>query len=221
MWRLRRLDETYFERFYTRLIRHVSQGRLLRQSSRGVLMVGQDRYVLGKTVPVRAALTNAQLAPLEVPAVALEVFLPDGSAQTVTLRADPSRAGMYAGQLTVLQEGVYRLELPVPESGDERITRRVQVALPDLERQRPQRNGQLLARIAEGSGGRYYDSLEAALGDGAADPLPGRLRDRTKTIILTAGADLLWEETWLRWLMYVLCSLLCLEWLIRRLLKLA
>ena len=37
MWRLRRLDPAYFDQFYTKLIRHVSQGRLLRGSSRGVL----------------------------------------------------------------------------------------------------------------------------------------------------------------------------------------
>ena len=43
----------YFEQFYTKLIRHVSQGRLLRGSSRGVLLVGQDRYLLGGTVEVR------------------------------------------------------------------------------------------------------------------------------------------------------------------------
>ena len=48
MWRLRAIDETYFTQFYTKLIRHVSQGRLLRGSSRGVLLVGQDRYLLGQ-----------------------------------------------------------------------------------------------------------------------------------------------------------------------------
>ena len=62
MWRLRRVDPAYFEQFYTKLIRHVSQGRLLRGSSRGVLLVGQDRYLLGNTVEVRAQLTNARLA---------------------------------------------------------------------------------------------------------------------------------------------------------------
>ena len=30
-----------------------------------------------------------------------------------------------------------------------------------------------------------------------------------------------WEEQWMRWMMVALCSLLCLEWLIRRLFKLA
>ena len=54
MWRLRAVDETCFSQFYTKLIRHVSQGRLLRGSSRGVLLVGQDRYLLGNTVEVRA-----------------------------------------------------------------------------------------------------------------------------------------------------------------------
>ena len=54
MWRLRRLDPAYFDQFYTKLIRHVSQGRLLRGSSRGVLLPGQDRYLLGNTVEVRA-----------------------------------------------------------------------------------------------------------------------------------------------------------------------
>ena len=78
MWRLRAVDETYFEQFYTKLIRHVSQGRLLRGSSRGVLLVGQDRYMLGNTVEVRAQLTNARLEPLDAPSVNLQVIQPDG-----------------------------------------------------------------------------------------------------------------------------------------------
>ncbi len=45
--------------------------------------------------------------------------------------------------------------------------------------------------------------------------------DRTSTIIQTDVPDPQWEETWLRWMMIALCGLLCLEWLIRRLVKLA
>jgi hypothetical protein len=219
MWRLRQVEPGHFERFYTRLIRHVSQGRLLRQSSRGALMVGQDSYSLGKTVEIRAQLTDAQLAPLETPQVTLDVFPPDGSVQQVVLRPGSGRAGTYSGQFTVLQEGTYRLELPVPESTDERITRRIQVTMPDLERQDPRRNDKLLARIADGTGGKYFDSIAAALG--SLEPLVSRLRDRTKTVILTAAPDPAWEEAWLRWLMIGICGALCLEWLIRRIYKLA
>ena len=35
MWRLRAMDESYFEQFYTKLLRYVSQGRMLRGSRRG------------------------------------------------------------------------------------------------------------------------------------------------------------------------------------------
>ena len=38
MWRLRRLDAAYFEKWYTHLIRHVSTGRLHRGSARGVVL---------------------------------------------------------------------------------------------------------------------------------------------------------------------------------------
>ena len=216
-------------------------------------MVDRDRYVLGDTVEIHARLANAQLEPLEAPAVALEVVGPDGSLQAVTLRPDPGRPGMFAGQLTVLREGTYRLELPVPDSRDQRLIRRLKVKLPDLERQTRERNDKLLSRIAQGTNGKYYPRLEEALSADVPDSVVGRLKDRTKTIIQTGTLDpptLRWlfesrlpdqlrqqawfswlaDETWLRklldqtlvwWLMIVVCSLLCCEWLIRRLSKLA
>jgi hypothetical protein len=222
MWRLRRVEESYFEKFYTKLIRYVSQGRLLRGSSRGVLLVGQDQgYLVGSTVQVRAQLTNAQLEPLDARSVPLQLFLPDRSTQTVVLRPDPSRAGTFAGHFTAAREGTYRLELAIPDSDEQRLTRRLQVRVPDLELENPQRNDALLSRIANQSGGRYYVGPAVALAADHPDSIVRRLKDRTKTIILTAAPDHRWEQTWMGWLMAGLCAVLCLEWLIRRLLKLA
>jgi len=221
MWRLRRAEESHFDRFYTRLIRHVAQGRLLRQSSRGVLMVGQDQYQVGATVEIRAQLTNAQLAPLVAPSVPLQVLLPNGKVQSIALRPDPTRVGTFAGQFTVLEEGDYRLELPIPESADERLSRRIQVTMPDLERQNPQRNAKLLARLADGSQGKYYAELEPAVARTASDSLIHQLKDRTKTVVITDRPDRFWEEAWLKWLMVAIAGVLFTEWLIRRLLKLA
>ena len=220
LWRLRRSDDTYFEQFYTKLIRHASQGRLLRGSSRGVLLVGQDRYLLGNTVELRAQLTNARLEPLDAPSVAVQVILPDGTARSVVLPAELSRPGTYAGRFPVLQEGSYRLELPVPESPDERLARRIHVSVPDLERLNPRRNDPLLSRIATQTGGRYYVGLNDLLGT-AGEPITTLLGDRTRTIIEPDAPDPIWEETWMRWLMYVVCGLLCFEWLIRRLFRMA
>jgi hypothetical protein len=221
MWRLRAIDEAYFAQFYTKLIRHVSQGRLLRGSSRGVLLVGQDRYMLGNSVEVRAQLTNARLEPLDMPTVKLQVIHPNGTAQTVALRRDASRAGAYAGQFPALQEGTYRLELPVPESENERLSRRIQVKVPDLERENPRRNDALLSAIAKGTGGEYYKGLTSAIAPKGATALVNELKDRTSTVILPVTPDPQQEENWLRWMMIGLCGLLCMEWLIRRLLKLA
>jgi hypothetical protein len=221
MWRLRGIAEALFEQFYTKLIRHVSQGRLLRGSSRGVLLVGQDRYMLGNSVEVRAQLSNARLEPLEAPTVNLQVIQPDGTSRTMALRADRSRAGAYAGQFPALQEGTYRLELSVPESQNERLSRRIQVKAPDLERENPRRNDAVLNAIAAGTGGKYYVGMSSVIaGDGKA-PLADQLKDRTTTAILPIAPNPQQEENWLRWSMIALCSLLCLEWLIRRLMKLA
>jgi len=221
MWRLRQVEEGYFDQFYTRLVRHVAQGRLLRQSQRGSLMVDKDRCLLGNTVEIRAQLTDAQLKPLVAPRVMLDVVQPNGAVQGILLRPDASREGMYAGHLTVLQEGVYRVELPVPESDRERLVRRIHVRLPDLERENPQRNDALLGRIAAGTGGKHYPSPDAAWGPEAPDPLIAHLRDRTRISVVASGPNPASERPWLGGMMFALCGLLCAEWLIRRLLKLA
>jgi hypothetical protein len=219
MWRLRSLNEAFFERFYTKLIRFVSQGRLLRGSNRGVLLVERDRYVLGNTVAVRAQLNAAHLEPLVAPQVTLQLYLPDTTQQSVALLADPSRPGSFAGQFTARKEGVYRLELAVPESADERLTRRIQVKVPDLERERPERNDALLTEIAAKTGGAYYVGLQSALGSGSEEgPLARSLRDSSRTTIQLETPVRLWDN-W--WMLGTVCGLLCSEWLIRRLVKLA
>lgn len=229
MWRLRSNDDAWFERLYTKLVRHVSQGRLLRGSHRGVLLVERDRYLLGGTVDVRAQLSDNRLQPLELPRVEIEVSLPDSTHQTVPLLADPSKKGSYRGQFTVRKEGVYLIELPVPESENERLTRRIQVKVPELEREKPRRNDALLSELATKTGGVYYIGLKPALlgeQSGAKSPGPGTrsppltdvLRDQSRTITTISRPTPLWSNGWA---LGALCGALCLEWLIRRLSKLA
>jgi hypothetical protein len=221
LWRLRRSDPAYFDQIYTKLIRHVSQGRLLRQSSRGVLLVGQDRYMVGNTVDVRAQLTNSRLEPLSVPGVPLQISLNGVMQKPITLQADPSRVGTYLGQFPVLKEGEYRLELAVPESREERLSRSIRAVVPKLEEENPQRNVTLLSEIAAKTGGAYYASLAEAVSPSNPQSLVERLKDASRTELIPVAPNPKWEETWLRWLLIGLCGVLCLEWLIRRLAKLA
>jgi hypothetical protein len=221
MWRLRRQETGFFDQLYTRLIRHVSRGRLLRQSTRGTLAVDKEKHLVGSAVQIRAQLTNLQLQPLVVPTLALEVIDQKGKVQTVMLRPDPGRAGTYAGQFSGVQAGRCRLELPVPDSDNERLTREVEFRLPHLEQENVQRNDALLAHLALETGGKYYQELDNALSPSATDPIAGQLKDRTKTSILIGKPSQTLEEEFLKWAMFSLCGVLCLEWLIRRLSKLA
>ena len=218
LWRLRSIDAAYFEQVYTKLIRHVSQGRLLRGSSRGVLLVERDRYLVGQTVAVRAQLTNAQLEPLVADSVTLDVGLADQSNLQVKLLPDPTRAGAFAGEFVVRTEGPCRLELLVPDSADERLTKRIQIRVPDLERESPQRNDALLGELARETGGIYYVGLPAALGSGSQPALWDVLPNRSRTLTVSDIPRPLWDNVYT---LAFLCGCLSLEWLVRRLRKLA
>jgi hypothetical protein len=221
MWRLRELDERYFDLIYTKLIRHVSQGRLLKGSKLGNLLVERDRYVVGNTVVVRAQLTNAQHQPLSVPKINLQVMQRDGKPMTVSLETDPARKGMYMGQFTANQEGECRLELVHPDAPDETLTKRLQVFMPKLEQEHPERNDKLLKELADGTGGHVYIGVPAAIGPTSTQPLVAQLEDRTQESFVPGQKDRVWEENWMHAILAIIAGCLCLEWLIRRLCRLA
>lgn len=214
MWRANAVDLKYFERFYTRLIRHVSQGRVVRGSKRGTLLVERDRYLLGDNVAVRAQLSDHELKPLQAEHVMLEVVAPDNSMTQVKLSRDRNgRQGSFLGQFAVRQERTYRLELKIPDAPEEEaLSRRIEVRVPDLERENPQRNDALLASIASQTGGKYYPA-----GQGLADLLE-LLPAAPRTTVLTEAPIPLWDN--MKVLM-ILCCMLFAEWLIRKLAKLA
>ncbi|HZZ30272.1 MAG TPA: VWA domain-containing protein [Pirellulales bacterium] len=221
MWRLRELSERYFDTFYIKLIRHVSQGRLLRGSPLGNLLVERERYVVGNTVVVRAQLTNLQHQPLDVPKVILQVTQHDGMPMSMALLPDPVRKGMYFGQFTATQEGECRLDLMHPNAPDQPLTRRLQVFMPKLEQEKPERNDAVLKELADGTGGQLYIGVSAALGPRSGKPLVGQLEDKTQETYVPGQKDRGWEEQWMHWLLGMIAGCLCLEWLVRRLCRLA
>jgi hypothetical protein len=127
--------------------------------------------------------------------------------------ATGGRPGAYQGQFAVRQEGAYRLELEVPGAGEEeRLAQRIQVRVPDLERENPQRNDALLSEIASRTEARYF------VGTGEVGDLVERLPARPRITILAASPVPLWQNFVT---LGILCGLLCLEWLVRKLIRLA
>ncbi|MCP3692953.1 MAG: VWA domain-containing protein, partial [Planctomycetaceae bacterium] len=175
MWRLRSLDISYFEQYYTKLIRWASQGRLLRDSSRGVLLVDKERCLLGDHVGIQAILTDAQYQPLTDETVNAMLVLPDGTRKPIELRQvkDAARDGMFAGQFTALQDGDYVVELQVPQTAeDTMLTQTVRVRIPALEIENPKRDDALLTEVAQLSQGEYYIGLNTATNASAANRVP-------------------------------------------------
>ena len=226
MWRLRAVETRYFETYYTKLIRWVSQGRLLRDSSRGVLMVDKDRCLLGDQVTVRAVLNDVQHQPLTVESVSASLLQPDGQRVPMTLRKvqDSAREGLYETQFTALLPGDYRVELNPPDSDDdELLSAEVRVRVPALEIERPQRNDALLKDLALETGGQYFIGLKAAMGRGGSTraTLAAVLEPNDQLIYLPESVDSAFEQRLMGWLIALISGVLCMEWLIRRLNKLA
>ena len=224
-WRLRRLDPALFDQFWTKCIRFVAQEHLRRQSSRGSLSIDRDRYNVGTSVEVRAQLKNSRLQPLTSPSVTLSITRDGIDPQAVLMPADPSRVGRFLVELPVVRPGEYRLELPVLETA-ERLYQTFRGVVPKLEEENPQRNAALLREIAEKSGepqrrGEYYDDLSVAFSDTAAPSLIDRLKDVSRTESIPLAPKPEEEEKWLKWMLVALCCVLSLEWLVRRLAKLA
>jgi len=226
MWRLRGIDEGYFEAYYTKLIRWASQGRLLRDSSRGVLLVDKDRCLLGDHISVQAMLNDAQHQPLTADQVTASLVDPESRRIPLELRKveDAARPGTYAAQFTAVLEGDYRIELQPPTAGEDELLRReVRSRIPALETEQPQRNDTLLKNLADQTGGAYYVGFAAAMNrEGVGrSPLASLIEPQDQVTYLSGTPDKQFERVLMTWLMGFICGVLCLEWLIRRLSKLA
>ena len=213
MWRLRAVSDEDYDRFWTKLIREVAQGRTKKGVKRGSLRPEAEKATLGQTVRVFARLLDSQFAPLDLESVPLEVFDPTGKPLTPTrqLRKEASQPGEYVGDFRASQPGTYKLELQLPESR-ERMNAEVAVAIPKLEDENIRQNVRLLTELVRDTGGQYLAI------DKAAEELPALLPNRGEQFFIPERLRTLWDRDWV---MYLLVGLLSLEWLTRKLLKLA
>jgi len=147
---------------------------------------------------------------------------PDGSTEPVKLQADTEQPGMYIGQLAVHQEGTLQIVLPVPDSSEEPLSQFIQVRVPDRERAHPERNEALLAALAKETGGRYYPQLElAAFGDADISPLAQAIASRAEVKLLKGAPDQDFAQNQMQWLLGIIAGALFVEWIVRRVNRLA
>lgn len=213
LWRLRSLDEDLFDRFWIKAVRELGQSRMKRGTNRGTLLLDRSEYLLGQTIALRAHLLDPQFQELTLDAVPIELFDPDGRQLGLTeLRKQPNRPGQYAGNFRANRPGAFRVNLPIPPEGDERLSGRIDIVLPDLESVDPRQNQSLLSGLVRGTGGEYLAVADAG-------SLPGKLPNGGVELLVDRGRPSpLWDR---QWVLYLLVGLLCFEWVTRKLLKLA
>jgi hypothetical protein len=224
MWRLRGESDAYFDKYYTKLVRWVSEGRLLRDSTRGVLLVDSSKAMVGDTITVRAVLTDEQFEPLDVAEVPAKLLAPGGridDLRLLPLKGEP-RAGTYGGRFVVREAGSYEIRLTLGDALNEQVLRQnVQVRLPTIELERPKRNDEDLDQFASITGGQYVAVEEETTDEQVRDKLVAALRPQPQTTVLPGTPDIEFAGRRNAALMWLIATMLTMEWVIRRLQRLA
>ena len=169
--------------------------------------------MLGQSVRVRTQLYDASLDPLEMESVPLTIIDPYGKPLLPerTLLADKNRPGQFAGSFRAGVQGTWEINLAIPESRDV-LSQKIEVLLPNLESAEPAQNVKLLEEFVSDTGGQYL-SL-----DQVGEQLAALLPDRSESVMIDERLKPLWDRQWVLW---VIVGCFGLEWLTRKLLKLA
>lgn len=224
MWRLREVEVALYEKYYTKLLRWVSQGRLLRDSTRGVLLVDKERGWIGEQLGVQAILRDAQDQPLTASEVSATVLRPDRVTETVLLKALAAGAkpGSFATQYPIRQEGDYRISLTIPGSTDPTpLVAEFHAEIPQLENDRPELNEPLLQNLANGSGGTYVKYASNPDAQNKIVETISAIPSREQQSYLPGTSNPIFSRSLMIWLLCFIAGTLCMEWLTRRLHKLA
>lgn len=224
-WRWRRDDETYFNRFWIQMLRFLVEGRLLGGRSRGLIMTPKDQYELGESVVLTIRALDTAFNPLLVPELELEVIRPaaDGTSAVedpdgpVVLTPIPDREGYYQGRFIPRRHGAYRFILHLPgrtasrPAADERpIRKEISVRPSDIEMQNTALNKKALTRLAEASGGKYFEIDQT-------DRLADRIPDASRSYVMRERPRPLWDNAYI---LIALIGVLTLEWALRKRAKL-
>jgi hypothetical protein len=208
-WRWRRLGESYFNRFWIQLIRHLAEGRLVGGRARGLVQLERDRSTVGEAVRVEARLLDAQNLPLEQEVVEASIEVENTQAGSLTLEAQPGRPGWYRGQFVPRQTGthVVRIDLPGAGSAVNTVRAELHVGQADREFRHTRLNRESLKALASHSaGGRYLDIHQSR-------ELASLIPSKTSSLVLTGQPEPLWDR-W--WTLAVLAALLGTEWAVRK-----
>ncbi|MDA7915501.1 VWA domain-containing protein, partial [bacterium] len=162
--------------------------------------------------------------PLDVPEVPAKLLSPSGRIDDITLqplKGEP-RAGTYGGRFIVRESGSYELRLTVGDALEEQVLRQsVQVRLPTVELERPRRNDDELKQYATLTNGVYIPVNPSTSNDDIETQLVSFVRPQPQVSILPGTPNSMFTERRNVVLMWLIATMLTMEWIVRRLHRLA
>jgi hypothetical protein len=199
---------------------------LLRDSDRGILLFDKEETVVGEQVAVRAVLKDEKFQPLAESEVKANLRDPNGRITNVVLRPlqNAGQPGVYVGQFVCGSEGLFEMELPLGSLGKQEIlNQQVLAKVPAREVQIPQRNDALLAELTLRGSGQYFPTLgDAVKPDPTGSPaLIAATPPQDQINKILGTPDQKFQLRLMAALMALIGGALSLEWLLRRLNKLA
>lgn len=206
-WRWRAgVGDKYHYRFYGQIVRFLSLQSFTR-TKRFFVTTDKTQYGVGEDVRVNAEIRDRDTGATDRPSQDVLIDLPDGTTQTVNLKAIADSPGKFAGTFKPVLVGAYRVHIDPGSSGSlsEVASRLFEVKLPRLELQEPRMDQEGLERIAQASGGKFLRLSEfgsIAISAMPPEPIPVG-RQETE----------LWDRPWIFGLFFLL---ILVEWIGRK-----
>ena len=115
-------------------------------------------------IELRAEVRDGTYLPASDAEVQANIIRPDGSADTVSLRPEPMAAGVYSTEWNAAKTGSYVAEITAKRAGQELGRDVVTFRREDgaAENFHQEQNRELLEKLAQQTGGRYYTPGEAS-----------------------------------------------------------
>lgn len=212
-WRFGR-GETLPERFWLPLIRLLARESLSRSGEGALLDASPSQTRIDSPVQLTLRLLDQSLLSTRPSNITLRVRSTDPrrpDEQTINLGPSDASGGVFTGAWTFAEPGEYEIRAADPALAALALSTRVEVRDRDDETREPATDHALLTSLADATGGR-------TLSPDLFPRLPELLPNREVRTLAAAATESLWDKPFV-WVVLIL--LVCLEWLGRRLLRLA
>ena len=211
-WRWRAgVDNLYFYRFWGQVARFVASGRLLGKTPRHQISTDKEAYSIGELVRVECQVYDANMRPSDDPTVTIyhraedhDDEAPEGVELSLQIQGD----GVYSGSLIATTRG--RHDVWVGTENERLAFATYNVEVPALESRDTRLDRTLATRIAEVSGGAYYDLADVMQ---AVELIQGITRMDDGVI----ENDDVWDEWWVA---VLVTTILAAEWILRKTVRL-